>query len=232
MARWAADSLERTYGLPKSRIHTVLAGANLPFDKIDARLTKRSVPARFDQSRPLRIGFTGKDWQRKGLPRLIGAAEVLERMGLHAEIIAIGPLPPMYRGHRNVRSTGFIDKAREMDRFIEALLSCDIGCAPSYEEPMGIAPLEYLRLGIPVVCTAVGGLVDILEAAGSAALSIPRDATAEDLAQRLEPLARNPATLHTMSESAWRRKEHFSWDRTVAELEEVWKKAEVLTSGN
>jgi len=225
MARWAGESLERLYGLPKSSIHNVLAGANLPEESIDGWLfsKRRAVPADFNSSRPLRIGFTGKNWERKGLPRLVGAAEILERMGMHVEIVAIGPLAARFRGHPRVRATGFLDKATEMDRFVEALLSCDIGCAPSYEEPMGIAPLEFLRLGVPVVCTAVGGLVDILEAAGSASLAISRDVTAEELAQHLEPLVRDPARLQAMSQFAWRRKEHFSWDRTVAELKDIWK---------
>jgi hypothetical protein len=29
--------------------------------------------------------------------------------------------------------------------------------------------------------------------------------------------------LHTMPESAWGGKDHFSWDRAVAELEDIWK---------
>jgi glycosyltransferase involved in cell wall biosynthesis len=87
---------------------------------------------------------------------------------------------------------------------------------------MGIAPMEYLRLGIPVLCTAAGGLVDVCEAAGPASRLLGKDASAEEIASELEILARSGALRQTMRDAAWKRKEHFRWERTVRELEQVW----------
>jgi glycosyltransferase involved in cell wall biosynthesis len=226
MARWVRDSLREVYGLSPERIHTVLAGANLPEDLVQLRLSNRGQrrsPERFTGRRPFRIGFTGKDWQRKGLPRLVGAVEILNRMGVPSEVAVIGKLPAHLSTHRYVRWMGLIDKARDVGRFLEILESCDVGCAPSYEEPMGIAPLEYLRLGIPVVCTLVEGLIDVCEAAGGASVAVHGEATAEELAVQLEAVARDANRRAEMQDTAWNRKEHFTWDRAVRELRGIWE---------
>jgi glycosyltransferase involved in cell wall biosynthesis len=105
---------------------------------------------------------------------------------------------------------------------MDTLMSCDLGCAPSHEEPMGIAPLEYLRLGIPVLCTAAGGLIDVCEAAGPASILLGKDASAEEIASELEKLAKNVDLRQKMRDAAWERKEHFRWERTVQQLEQIW----------
>ncbi len=225
MAAWVRESLQLRYGLSPNRIHTVLPGANIPEDAVLQRLGDRgpsAPPDRFTLNRPLRLGFTGKDWKRKGLPRLVAAVELLNRAGVPAEVVAIGSLPRQYRRHGNVHAVGLIDKARELSRFMDILESCDLGCVPSHEEPMGIAPLEFLRLGVPIVCTAAGGLIDVCEAAGSASILLRKDATPEEIAARLQNAARNPSTLQQMRVAAWERKEYFSWGRTVTELQNIW----------
>jgi len=225
MASWVRGSLLQTYGIHGEQVHTVLPGANLPENLVCQRLIKNgptTTPDRFTVDRPLRLGFIGKDWKRKGLERLVSAVEILNRKGIPAEIVSIGNVPSEFRHHNFVRPTGLIDKSRDIQRFMQIVESCDVGCVPSHEEPMGIAPLEFLRLGIPVLCTAAGGLSDVCEAAGQASVLLGQDATAEEIAAELEVLARQPDCLQRMRAVAWQRKEHFSWDRAVRELQEIW----------
>jgi glycosyltransferase involved in cell wall biosynthesis len=225
MASWVRASLVGVYGLPPERIFTVLPGANLPEKEIKIRLHKSAaaiIPDRFTEDRRLRIGFTGKDWKRKGLPRLIAAVEILNRMSIPSEVVVIGDVPKRFRTHRFVYATGFIDKSHEISRFIQTVSGCDIGCAPSHEEPLGIAPLEYLRLGIPVLCTRAGGLQDVCEAAGPASILLRKDATAEEIAAEFESLAKDVDRFRKMQAVAWERKEHFCWDRTVRDLQKIW----------
>jgi glycosyltransferase involved in cell wall biosynthesis len=225
MSQWVRESLVSRYDIPASRIHTVLPGANLPESAVRRKLEERgpsAIPDRFTFRRPLRLGFTGKDWKRKGLPRLVTAVEMLNRAGIPTELVVIGNVPYEYRNHANVHAAGFIDKSRDVHRFIDTIDSCDLGCVPSHEEPMGIAPIEYLRLGVPVVCTAAGGLVDVCQAAGEASILLSKDTTAEELATELGSLARDTARLHRMRAAAWRQKEHYSWNRAVKELQLIW----------
>jgi glycosyltransferase involved in cell wall biosynthesis len=227
MARWVKQSLCEVYDVAADRVLTVLPGANLPDDVVEAFLSERTAhvcPDDFTSDRPFRIGFTGKDAKRKGLPRLVKAADILNRIGIPTAVVVIGNLPKEYENDPNVRPAGFIDKFKDVVRFMDTLMSCDLGCAPSHEEPMGIAPMEYLRLGIPVLCTAAGGLVDVCEAAGQASILLGKEASAEEIASRLEVLAKDATLQQTMRDAAWQRKEHFRWERTVRELEQIWAK--------
>jgi len=227
MARWVQCSLFEVYGVAGEHVHTVLPGANLPEDVVEQFLIEHGrhiCPDRFTSERPFRIGFTGKDAKRKGLPRLVKAVAILNRMGIPTVVVVIGNLPKEYESDPHVRSAGFIDKFKDVNRFMETLMSCDLGCAPSHEEPMGIAPLEYLRLGIPVLCTAAGGLIDVCEAAGPASVLLDKEASAEEIASQLEMLAKDVALLQNMRDAAWARKEHFRWERTVRDLEQIWAK--------
>jgi len=226
MSSWVRARLKSSYGVAEERIFTVLPGANLPEREVKSRLREiesSTVIERFARDRKLRIGFTGKDWQRKGLARLLTGVDLLNRMDVPTELVVIGSIPRHYRSRSNVSAAGFIDKSKDLGRFIDTIASCDLGCAPSHEEPMGIAPLEYLRLGVPVVCTAAGGLIDICKAAGSASMLLEKDASPEHIALAIEGLVKSPDSLRKMRASAWERKEYFSWQRAVTELQRVWE---------
>jgi glycosyltransferase involved in cell wall biosynthesis len=225
MAKWSTDYLATEYGIPQDKLFTVLPGANLPEESVQTLLAQRGpkkVPQVFSDQRPLRIGFTGKDWERKGLPRLVGALEVLKKKGLPVELHVIGYLAERFKKMPFVRWRGFVDKVVEEARFLEVLDSFDIGCFPSHQEPMGIAPLECLRLGIPVICTAQGGLVDACPADQGAGILAGSDPTPEGLAAMMEPLLRDAETLQILSDSAWRIREHYRWERTVSDMQRIW----------
>jgi len=73
------------------------------------------------------------------------------------------------------------------------------------------------------VCTAAGGLKDVCEAAGPGSIFLAKHAVPEQIAVAFEELAKNPDRLRLMRAAAWERKEYFSWERTVMELQRIWK---------
>ena len=77
MSRWAANSVVAHYGIPPSKVHVILPGANLGDDDLAPSPDDAAPPLA-----PLRLGFIGKDWRRKGLPFLLRVAEELERRGV------------------------------------------------------------------------------------------------------------------------------------------------------
>jgi glycosyltransferase involved in cell wall biosynthesis len=74
---------------------------------------------------------------------------------------------------------GLIDKSVEIERFIEIVANVDIGCMLSRAEMAGVALLESLRMGVPVIATDVAGIPDILEL-GAGELISP-ESSAHDL---------------------------------------------------
>jgi glycosyltransferase involved in cell wall biosynthesis len=225
MASWVVEYVRDHYGVPSKKLHVVHSAANLPEKDVQALLRDRGprvAPERFDSGRPFRIGFTGKDWRRKGLARLVDAADELRRRGYCVEVLVMGHLPRAYRSHPLVRTAGFVNKSSEIRKFLEVLDRYDIGCFPSHQEPMGIAPFECLRLGIPAICTAVGGWAEACPTTQGAGILVPADVDGAGLADHIEPLIAEPERLQAMSTAAWRIKEHYSWERAVREMEQVW----------
>src|SRR5260221_7507495 len=73
-------------------------------------------------SDPLRLVFVGKYWQRKGLDRLLEALQIVHRRGMPVQLQVIGcdrlDLPVHLRQTPNVEWLGFLDKRRELARFL------------------------------------------------------------------------------------------------------------------
>lgn len=86
-----------------------------------------------------------------------------------------------------VRFVGWLDGA-DKARFIQR---ASVFCLPSRFEAFGIAVLEAMFHGVPVVATRVGGLVDLVDDGVTGCLVTPDDTGA--LADSLHDLVRNPA---------------------------------------
>jgi glycosyltransferase involved in cell wall biosynthesis len=131
----------------------------------------------------------------------------------------IGKCPTEISDRDGVTFHGLIDKNAEMDRFLQILRNVDVGCMLSRAEMAGIALLEFLRLGIPIIATDVGGIPDIVEL-GAGQLVMP-EIRAADLAQYFARLVDEPHRLAELQESAWLRRKNASWRRVVRELDVV-----------
>jgi glycosyltransferase involved in cell wall biosynthesis len=86
-------------------------------------------------------------------------------------------------------------------------------CAPWYE-PFGIAPLEAMACGVPVVASAVGGLVDSVVDGVTGRHIPPRrsDAIARVVRELLDDPGRRAALGRAGVERAHTR---FSWERVA-----------------
>jgi glycosyltransferase involved in cell wall biosynthesis len=131
----------------------------------------------------------------------------------------IGKCPTEISEREGVTYHGLIDKNTQMDRFLAILRNVDVGCMLSRAELTGIALLEFLRMGIPIIATDVGGIPDIMEL-GAGQLVMP-EISAADLAQHFARLVDEPHWLAELQESAWLRRKNASWRRVVRELNSV-----------
>jgi Glycosyl transferases group 1 len=139
--------VKASYGISPEKVRVILPGANIDDASVPA-------PAGWDSTlAPLRLGFIGIDWERKGGPVLLDAATRLERMGHSVEVVVIGPDASELPKHPALRPMGFINKARDLPRFVEVVRSFHFGCLLSHAEALGISTLECLRLGVPVIAT-------------------------------------------------------------------------------
>lgn len=118
-----------------------------------------------------------------------------------------------------------LDGALAMPGFIasaaDLMAASDVCVLPSVAEPFGLAIVEAMALGRPVVATAAGGPLEIVTP-GETGLLVPPRAPRE-LAQALEELAQNPARSEAMGRRG-REVYHarFTVERMAREVREVY----------
>lgn len=107
---------------------------------------------------------------------------------------------------------------------VEGVLSPDcLMVHPSIDEPFGIAVLEGMRAGMPIIASNVGGIPEVL---GDTGILIPQ-ADPGAITDAIENLYRSPLKRANLASSARKRFEgHFSLDTMVSSVESYL--AEVL----
>ncbi|QPN68604.1 glycosyltransferase family 4 protein [Synechococcus sp. CBW1006] len=216
MAQWAADSVIRDYGIDPAKVHVVPGGANLDETQV-AGLPTANPPPPPSRDKPLRLGFLGKEWQRKGGPFLLELADALQQRGIPTVIRAIGPDPASLPSHPSLQPLGFIHKQTDTARFVAELQSWYFGTLFSEAEAFGISNRECLRLGVPVLAHAAGGIASTLPDNGCGQLFAAHpgaDEVADWIAARLSSYA---GYLQWRAALAPRWRE-FTWDAAVRQL--------------
>jgi glycosyltransferase involved in cell wall biosynthesis len=163
------------------------------------------------------LGFLGKEWQRKGGPFLLQMADALVERGIPTLIRAIGPNPAELPAHPALLPLGFINKQDDTARFVAELRSWHFGTLFSEAEAFGISNRECLRLGVPVLAHAVGGIASTLPDAGCGHLFAPHPSAAEVadwIAARLTPYQGYLAWRAQLA-PRWRE---FTWEAAVKQL--------------
>jgi glycosyltransferase involved in cell wall biosynthesis len=218
MSKRTAINIAQHYDVPQRKIHIVPPGANISERRLEALDSRPKRCCRLGK-KTFVVGFIGLFPERKGLPTIAEAVHLLRRSGYDVGLHVIGKCPPEIAQRDGVTHFGLIDKSVDMDRFIEIVGNVDVGCMLSRAENAGIALLEFLRMGIPIIATDVGGIPDIVEL--GAGHLVPPDILPGDLAQRLSHILDEPERLAELQESAWRRRHNASWRRAVQELKGV-----------
>lgn len=189
MCQWAADSVIADYQIDPRKVHVIPGGCNLDEDVLTS-LAAISPPPPPTSERPLRLGFLGKEWQRKGGAFLLELAQLLCTRGLPTVIRAIGPDPTSLPSNPVLEPMGFIDKLNDITRFVSEVSSWHFGALFSTAEAAPRSNLECLRLGVPLITHNVGGISSTLPDRGCGKLFDPHPtsaAVADWLQNRVTP---------------------------------------------
>jgi phosphatidylinositol alpha-mannosyltransferase len=102
--------------------------------------------------------------------------------------------------------------------------SADLFCAPSLGgESFGIVLAEAMAVGLPVVCSDIGGYRDLVRDGSHGLLVPPRDP--EALATAIAGLLDNPARLAAMGQAAAAAARRYAWEVVAGEVVEVYRAA-------
>jgi D-inositol-3-phosphate glycosyltransferase len=177
--------------------------------------------------------------RRGGFRRMVAVGRLVPRKGIDDVIVALADLPgtelvvvggpdrtalardgEAQRLVRRAESVGVADRVdlrgRVSRQDMPALLrSADaVVCAPWYE-PFGIVPLEAMACGVPVVATAVGGMLDTVVDGLTGVHVPPRDPPA--LAAALRGLLDDPVRCEAYGQAgAARARLRYGWATVAA----------------
>lgn len=160
----------------------------------------------------------------KGLVNLIGAMASLtsEFPTLRLEIAGSGPQRAQLEGEVNrlglAAHVEFLGWQRDLGSLFQAW---DMFAMPTLDEGFGMAALEAMAAGLPVVATAVGGLPEVVVDSQTGYLVPPSDVAA--LTEHLGLLIRDPQLRRSMGAAGRDRvREHFTLDRMVMQIAAIY----------
>jgi len=187
-------------GVPPAKIEVIHTGVELPPIR----------PARMRQEKFV-AGHLGAFTHEKGQDVAIRAAELLP--DVHFVLAGDGPLLAEARKSARV-SVSFPGFIQDPSAFYAGL---DVFIMPSRSEAWGLAALEAMAHGVPVIASNVGGLAEIVKPGEGGWLVPPGDAQA--LASAIAQAASDPACLRAAGAAARRRAALFSQRQTVEQTE-------------
>tara|TARA_S200000501_G_C20847856_1_gene754431 strand:- start:774 stop:1925 length:1152 start_codon:yes stop_codon:yes gene_type:complete len=158
MSEWTKNSLIKHYSVPDKKIIIVPGGANIPRNFLKENNYKYIIPPIPSKQNPLRIGFLGQDWFRKGGPIALEVVNQLNLKSIPSVLRVMGISNSVLPKNKHLQNIGFLDKNKNMDKFIAELKSWHFGSLFSRAEAFGISNRECLLLGVPVICNDVGGI--------------------------------------------------------------------------
>ncbi len=182
---------------------------------VDLDMFRPGPVARPGAGRSIQLVTVGRLSREKRPELAIEALRLLRADGLPAGLLMIGDGPLRMSLVRQaaglpVRFLGHVADRRGVARLVAA---ADIALAPCPVETFGLAVLEALAGGTPVVVPAVGAAAELLGSPESGAIT---DGTAAGLAAGVHALLDVPAA--TRRAAARARAADFPWSATVAGL--------------
>jgi glycosyltransferase involved in cell wall biosynthesis len=168
---------------------------------------RRTPYVPWDGACPLRLFSCGRLNAAKGYGELVEAIALLRDEGIDARLTIAGEDEQGGSGYRRtlealvrerrLRDGVILLGAVSEERVAEALQSTHVFVLGSHHEGLGVATMEAMAMGVPVVVTRVGGVPELVEDGADGILVPPRDAKA--LASAIARLARAPERARALS---------------------------------
>ena len=190
------EQVKRRYGVGPYEKLVLFMGRLVPQKGVEYLIW--AVPSIVQSHAEARFIITGDGWSRN-----------------HLESLATST------GHgEKIRFVGFISDSD----LVELTMSADVLVVPSIYEPFGIAALEGMAAGVPVVAGNVGGLAEIIEHERTGVLVYPRNA--ESIAWGVNRVLSDPEYSRWLTQNAKRKvQDIYSWDMVARKTAKVYEEA-------
>lgn len=153
-SEWAARSVIEDYHTDPQKVHVLPYGANIDNPSPLEFVQKKKKSDR------CRLLFVGVDWQGKGGDIAFETLLKLEEMGIRAELIVCGCVPPGKFSHERITVIPYLNKndERQHKEMENLFMTADFFLLPTREELFGIVFCEASAFGLPIITTNTGGI--------------------------------------------------------------------------
>jgi len=230
VSRETKADIDRLYSVTPERLHIIHNGIDLEeYRKVE--LTDALWNCGIDPAKPYLL-FVGRITRQKGIVHLVRAIQYMDR-GFQIVLCAGAPDTPaiadeMKRAVEEARAKRndiiWIDQMVNKSTILELYSHAAVFCCPSIYEPFGIINLEAMACEAAVVASAVGGIKEVV-VDGETGFLVPLeqmsespfeptkpDQFAQDLAERINQLMKNPALQEKFGRAGRKRaEEKFNW---------------------
>lgn len=219
VSAFLADETSRAFNIPADRIQTIPNFVN---------------PAEYHPERPsCREGLAPEGHRVllhmsnfREVKRVRDVVRIFARVRrqLPATLLMVGDGPDREDAEREARELGVAGDVRflgRLDTVANLLQATDLFLLPSQTESFGLAALEAMACGAPVVASRAGGLPEVVEDGVSGILEPP--GSVEAMARRALEVLRDDARHQAMREAATRRALAFATDHVVPRYEALYR---------
>jgi L-malate glycosyltransferase len=223
------EGLVRDEGLSADKVRVIYNGVDVDSFQSTPSSRARLFPGRERAKLVVLVG--NMHTEVKGHPTLIAAAPGIGSRCPEVCFVLVGDGEMRRDFEQAAENAGvsphFVFCGRRND--VSAILaSCDVAVLPSVAEGMPNAVLEYMAAGLPVVATAVGGNLEVIEDGVTGLLVPPGDAVS--LGNAVARLLENPALAQRLAQNGRGLVERkFSFERLTREVGELYE--ELLVKG-
>jgi glycosyltransferase involved in cell wall biosynthesis len=99
------------------------------------------------------------------------------------------------------------------DEYVKLLQGCSVYLNPGKKESFGLAPLEAMACGKPVVALDAGGTREVVEGGGILVGGDPKD-----WGREVDRLMKSRSLRNKIGKAAWEHSKQFTWEKTAKEL--------------
>lgn len=214
----------RHCGATPGKVRVIPCGVDLKrFVPYDRQFARQQLGLK--QHQPVLL-FVGRLDPFKGPDLLLRATAMMEQ---EAQVVIVGGNPSGDEELQKLRRLATDLKISKRVHFPGAqpqqelplfYNAADLTVVPSYHESFGLAAVESLACGTPVVATRAGGLTTVVRH-GETGYLVPR--CPGFFAERLDALVRNPDLLSQMRQAARPSVLQYSWKNVAGQVRELYE---------
>jgi glycosyltransferase involved in cell wall biosynthesis len=201
----------------------------LPQSGVDPQAVAGTGEPRLNPSGAVQVLFVGRLVPWKGAHLAVEAFAIAraQRSELQLTILGVGPAEKRVRRlieDKQLSGVRMLGRLPKIEDVHDLYRRSDVFLFPSLHDSGGMAVLEAMAAGLPVICLDLGGpAVSVTRDCGFVVSSrSPRESVSE-MASALIELADSPPTWSRMSHAARSRVIDYSWDTKAAEIDRIYR---------